>query len=448
VTRTAWYCGALAFVCYWSTLQAPVNGDATAHVYLAYSLVWHGSPDVSGFAASPYPFVFTAIETTRGTIIQYVPGNAILFAPLALLGGLAGIPAGSYTMTALATKLVASVAVALSIALLFPLLARRAGPRAAVFLTVAYALGTAAFSVSSQVFLQHGPTLALTCGALRLLTGTRPSRIRVGIAALLGGLLILVRLSNVILAGIGLAFVVHRRRYALPHALFWAIGPLLLLAAYDWATFGEAAETPGGDLPVASSPLEGVAALLISPSRGLLVYSPFLIVGIAALMASWRWRADDGVWLLRYASLGFVATLLGFGIYRDWLGGWNFGNRYLTDLLPFYMLGIAEAWRRGWLAAFWARAVFSVAVGWSILLHAAGAGLYYFFWNGRHWDVTPDIFETPWRVWDWTASQWEWVLARAVLDPPPSLFVEAVVLAGCLALFARMGSRAEAPPPG
>jgi hypothetical protein len=203
---------------------------------------------------------------------------------------------------------------------------------------------------------------------------------------------------------------------------------MVFLAIYDLRVFGSPFRLPGETVEF-GSPLDGTVGLLVSPSRGLLVYTPFVIVSLAALIASWRWRDGDLIWLLRFGSLATAASLLFFGWYADWIGGWSYGNRYLNDLLPLYMLATAVAWPR-WLTRPWPRRAFAVAVGWGVLISSAGAGLYYYLWNGTHWDVTPDIAATPWRVWSWTDAQWQWVVARLILDPPATIAIEALVLGG------------------
>ena len=67
--------------------------------------------------------------------------------------------------------------------------------------------------------------------------------------------------------------------------------------------------------------------------------------------------------------------------------------------------------------------------------------MYYFTWNGRHWDSTPDIATTPERVWSWTEAQWQWVFARLILDPGPALAIEAVAIGICIMVYAALGRR-------
>jgi hypothetical protein len=83
----------------------------------------------------------------------------------------------------------------------------------------------------------------------------------------------------------------------------------------------------------------GVYGLLISPGKGLLVYSPIVWPGLLGLMAALRRRSAEA-WLFALAAL---AELLFYGSYEFWTGGWNWGPRYLLPVLPFLILS-AGAW--------------------------------------------------------------------------------------------------------
>ena len=133
-----------------------------------------------------------------------------------------------------------------------------------------------------------------------------------------------------------------------------------------------------GSLPV------GLAGLTVSPSRGLLIYSPIVLVaGYGAIrhgdlssiaivristMDDGRSTMDDRCrcdLLLRYVSLAAIAVLLTYSKFIAWWGGHGYGPRYLTDAMPFVgllfapgLLPIVERRSRARLAkmavaAFW-----------------------------------------------------------------------------------------------
>lgn len=434
-TRSAVLAGVTAFVAYWSTLQVPTSADANAHVLTAFSAWLEGDLDLDEYAALAHPFLARTNWVAGHLFAPYTAGTTLVFAPVALAAIAAGVVPGSILVAGVLPKALAAALVATSAALTFLCLRELVDARVAAYLTLAYALGTAAFSTSSQVLAEHAPSLPLVAGALLLmLRGRRHAA--AGSGALLG-LATIVRPPNVVLFLAVLAYFARRDARSALRYVLWASPAVVFQLTVNALALGSPLVTARGPVPLGSIP-EGLLGLLVSPSRGLLVYTPWLFVAILALALAWRRPEAEHTSILRWGALAFAGTLLLFSTYSEWWGGWTFGDRYLSDLLPLYAVAAADAWRRGWLASRIARALFAVALGWSILLHALGAGLYYFTWHGAHWDVTPNIDVLPSRLWDWTEAQWQWILARAVIEPPPALILQGVILAGCILAFARM----------
>jgi hypothetical protein len=257
-------------------------------------------------------------------------------------------------------KLSASLLAALSAALLYLLLRRRAAPPVALLLTLAYAFGTTTWVISSQALWQHGMAQLLVIGTLLLLTGpcTVPRALAAG---LLVGLIAANRPPDAILAaalGVYGLFWAGRRRAALLAAA--ASLPAGLVLLYN---LGVAHNLAGGYGLVGKAGyfrhdlLAGIGGLLLSPTRGLFVFSPFLLF----LVLAWRHQPSDrgerGLTLAMSAG-----CLLQLVLYAkaDWRGGISWGPRYMTDLLPMllWMLVPVVAALRGF-----GRACFLLAVG-------------------------------------------------------------------------------------
>src|SRR5262249_14347496 len=77
--------------------------------------------------------------------------------------------------------------------------------------------------------------------------------------------------------------------------------------------------------------LEGIAGLLFSPTRGLFVFSPFLLFVPLCLPLVLRDRATRG--LTAVLGVAIVAQLILYGI-SDWRQGISFGPRWQTDMVP------------------------------------------------------------------------------------------------------------------
>jgi hypothetical protein len=127
--------------------------------------------------------------------------------------------------------------------------------------------------------------------------------------------------------------------------------------------------------------------LLISPSRGLLVFSPIVLVTLAALPAVVRERARSPLF---WCAAAFAAQFLLFASYSVWWGGHTYGPRYLVDVLPLTIPLAAEA-LSGWRARTLRSTLAAAALVWSIVVAGTGAFCYpYDAWNQTPVDVDRD----------------------------------------------------------
>lgn len=160
------------------------------------------------------------------------------------------------------------------------------------------------------------------------------------------------------------------------------------------------------------------AGNLISPSRGLLVFVPFILFIAYLLLRYARHVASTRLlWLCLFIIIAHLIVVSGFS---PWWGGHCFGSRYTTGLVPWIaLLGILAigAWRsqecsrrsvaneqqprryRRWRIE---AAISIVLLLCSVFINARGAtASATWFWNIR----PNNIDENPQRVWDWKNAQ-------------------------------------------
>jgi hypothetical protein len=148
------------------------------------------------------------------------------------------------------------------------------------------------------------------------------------------------------------------------------------------------------------NPVVGLAGILVSPSRGVLIFMPIALLALAGArrLTGRDHRADR--WELVYPTLAFV---LAWSTYTVWWGGHSFGPRYAADLaLPLAALAgwafPAMAWRTTGIR----RTAVTVVLAWSIGVQALGA----FAYPAGDWNGTPaDVDRAHDRLWDWHDSQ-------------------------------------------
>jgi len=296
-------------------------------------------------------------------------------------------------------KLAAALSVAGTVLVLYLAACRHFSVRAAALLALTYGIGTSAYSVSSQALWQHGPCeLFVALGAYFLLAkDRRRSDVLCGAAFALAT--VCRPTAALVVLCVALHLLIDDRRRLLWY-LVGGIPVAVALAVYSQYSFGslfsvgqmrvaaDIARLKTGQPDVWQTPLwEGMAGLLVSPARGLFVYTPL------ALLACWgTGRAfRNSAWRdLRPLAVAAVLSTMVAAKRFDWWGGWCFGYRPIVDvaiLLAFLSLPVVEsiASSRRW------QAVWATLFAYSFAVQLMGAFVYDVAgWNGRTvWDVDP-----------------------------------------------------------
>lgn len=294
-------------------------------------------------------------------------------------------------------KLVASLLATASVMLLYFLIRRRADPKTATLLALTFAFGTTTWVISSQALWMHGLAELLVVATLLLLTGPC-TNLRAATAGVLCALIPCTRQPDAILAaGLGLYGLWWARRMT-PLFLAASALPLGLLLAYNLQFVGHVVGGYGSLSATRVSEflndnvLEGFAGLLFSPTRGLFVYSPFLLFIPFCLHLAMRDRSRGLTGLIACAAVLQVS----FYAFGDWRQGASWGSRWLTDMLPilFWMLPPIVA-----ALSFAGRIVFAAACCVAIAIEAIGA-----FWYKGASDAAifaptgPNRMEAAWDI--------------------------------------------------
>jgi hypothetical protein len=239
-------------------------------------------------------------------------------------------------------KLSASFLASIASVLMFLLLRREKIPWA-LPLAFVFALGTNTWMISSQALWQHsGGEFLIALALLLVVASASPLRI-----ALLGAVCVLMaanRPPDALIAGALVFFIVWSRRRTALWLLAGGALPLAALLYYNLHFIGDIA----GGYALARVPIDkffhlslsGLAGLLISPARGLLVFTPFLVFVPVGLIQ--RLRTPSSRSLAVMLSLAVGAQFLLYS-QADWRAGVSWGPRWLTNLLPILVWGIAPA---------------------------------------------------------------------------------------------------------
>ena len=142
----------------------------------------------------------------------------------------------------------------------------------------------------------------------------------------------------------------------------------------------------------------GLAGLSFSPSRGLFVFAPLLLLSFVGLGVAWI-RPDDRSSLLLLIGGIAILHLLFNALWPVWWAGWSYGPRlfagvsslWVLMLIPLIENGRRPVWVVIGLLFFFGLFVQLRCVS-SREVHA---------WNSQPFDVNEDLN----RLWDWTDMQ-------------------------------------------
>jgi hypothetical protein len=377
--------------------------DCVPGPYTAWALVRHGSFDLSRYprlerhvggskehVLRPRPDGAWVSKYPLGTALTALP----LVMPLALFRAEPLSSGGMRTLGKILGALYSAAAVAV-----FFLLCRRLLPQAWALPCVLLAWGTTLWSVAAQASWSHGPATLFVCLGMHLaLAPAHPDDPQAdhrsqGLAGLCFGLAILTRPTTILLgAAWGLVLLASGERKAVCRGALGAAGPVLALALHNLFLFGLAGIVGGGYEHEATDAWlipnwTGLIGLLAAPSRGVLVYTPALLLlpwGVTAIARDRPGLAPFARRLLLAWLAAAGGTILLYSQRIHWWGGWSFGPRTLTETMPVLCLtaGFACA---SFTTALWRRAA-GLLLLLSILIHALGVYGHDNAWRRRHAD--------------------------------------------------------------
>jgi hypothetical protein len=233
------------------------------------------------------------------------------------------------------------------------------------------------WATASQLLWQHGPLVLAIVAGLYFLTWPERPAWTTALAGLALAMAHATRPTGALFLAAGLATVAAEPRPWRGRAremLLYLAGAAPVLAAvliYNFTFFGrplgwyQQLELVPSQVPVA------LAGLLVSPNRGLLVFTPIALVGIVGLARAFRHPARAP--LLAAFGAAACGDLLIHAAYPEWAAGWSFGPRYAMDALP--VLAVAAAGELVDLSRR-RRALLAIGLAWSIAVQLNGAFCY------------------------------------------------------------------------
>jgi hypothetical protein len=310
----------------------------------------------------------------------------------------------------LIAKLGASLLTALAVAFAYLAARDRTTRLRSALVAIGLGLGTGLWSAVSQTLWVHesailGMAIAVLCFAAPVERISAATAIGIGAGLALAGAARpqLAPMVAVLLAG---TFVRSPRAALLAAGIVAAAAAVVCVFNIHWFghPFGPVSMMVDVNRDVHGTrstfhlALDGFAGLLVAPNRGLLIFSPVVLIAAAGVRAAVLegWRSP-----LRWCALAALAQYGLFGAYSVWWAGHTYGPRYLLDALPLLVPLAAAALARD--DARRSQKVAAAAVlAWSIVVAGTGA----FVYPNDEWNVVPsDVDRKHARLWSWSDTQ-------------------------------------------
>jgi hypothetical protein len=416
------------FLIYLANCRTISACDNLPNTILLFHWLEHRTWNMAEFVAAGIDNPSCKFLVPTGTPPQWISGypigSALVSAPLYILfylhfkftHGLAAIPLTDLNFhngsRAIYEKWAAVLIAASSVVMFFHLARQFFSRQIAGAVTLIFAFASTTWSASSQGLWQHGTLNLLVVTLLVLLVGKQRDRRWLILAGIVWGLIPGTRPTAGLLCLPALVYCLwqYRRR-----SWLFIGGGLSCLPALIWNTYWFKSPILGGyqlqpsDIGIAHFPTS-FPGLLFSPSRGLFICSPILLLAMPGLWLLWQRRRHSADWLILAFALAGAGIIWNYSCFMNWWGGGSYGPRLLTDLLPIlcllggYGLTMVEKirWSR-WLRSVIATLILALAC-YSTLVQYAGVVLSPF----SNWNVTPILVDLPQgrdRLWDWHDAQ-------------------------------------------
>lgn len=273
-------------------------------------------------------------------------------------------------------------------------------------LFIVYCFGTNSLSTSSQGLWQHGSSQLLLSLGLYLLLNRK-----VFGSALAFGFAVISRPTNLLtylIFGLYILFQkTENRAEKMKNIAVYATGgiiPILLELLFNQIVFGNP-DNPGYAEQMSgwrANWLEGIFGMWISPSKGILINSPvliFIFYGVFVKFKEFMKTKEMNIYIP--IILSAILYTIAMGKWYSWYGGYSWGYRMASDVLPFMVLLLIPALESFYNQNSVFRNLILTLTGISIFNHLFGLVFFDGIWHTVHDGKKPG--------WLWSISESEYI---------------------------------------
>lgn len=311
-------------------------------------------------------------------------------------------------------KIAASFIAALSAIFLYMSLKNLFSQKISLFCTLIFAFATSTWAISSQNLWQHGAVELFLAVLIYLvvMNENQENQNNFFLMGLLSGLLIFCRPPDSILLIPILYYVLVHTKIEKIYFLSALILVSLPFAAYNFYFFNNLFGGYISNISLFSFNLDAITrffGLLISPNRGLLIFSPVCLIAIFGIFGIKEIKSKNMHCFFIVMAISVLCQIIVYSFFTVWWGGHSYGPRFLTGMLPFFMIFLAvyfdkftkTTWNEKRIRKYFILFAIIILIFWSVFVQIVGA----FYSPNGSWNTSPDIDENTHRLWDWNDLQ-------------------------------------------
>ncbi|WP_414514525.1 glycosyltransferase family 39 protein [Nostoc sp. PCC 9305] len=337
--------------------------DTVPNTLLAFNLLENNTFNLDAFRSSrfctnSYVNCYFFAEGNHGHLSSIYPiGTAIVTFPLylifyAYLKLISFYGSASLDLTSASfeiyrvffEKLAATLTTAITVVIFYLSVRLKFSLSISLLSTFIFAFATNIWMTSSQGLWQHtASNLALVSMIFSLLKANRASeksqKIWLLIAGVACGLLPGIRPTSTLYTIAAIIYSIFTYRFQSIYLFFGLVSALPSIAwnlyYFDNLTGGYSKMFPKPPYKFTfSNFIKASLGTLISPSRGLLVFSPIFLYSLPGAYQVFKLKAGKDEKLIGCMTIASLALLANYFFYLVWWAGHSYGPRFMTDMMP------------------------------------------------------------------------------------------------------------------
>ncbi len=222
-----------------------------------------------------------------------------------------------------------------------------ANKKQSLIVTIVYLFGSINFALISQALWQHGTVQLLVLAGLFFYLKNQYNHLYLSVAGFFWGFAFLARptaLLPLTIFGLLILFMDRNLTKSLKQLVPLGLGLLPAILFFVWynSTYYKSFSNQGYSQQLFTSWLGNFPVSLfgvwISPSKGILVYSPVFIFSLVGFFISLKNKVlKDRNLYIAFGIILLIHTVV-ISFWKHWYGGWSFGYRMSSDVIPFFAL--------------------------------------------------------------------------------------------------------------